>query len=452
MTPNFKTVITALAVLVANAAAYAQDNAPQAFSLKQAQDFALENALSAKSYANGIEQAKTNVNESIAYGLPQIGISADYINYIQLPVTLVDESKFNPFAPEGKLSEFTFGVPHNLTLGANARQMLFDPTWIIGVQGAKMYVEKMRNLDKKNDQDLATTIEQAYYTVLVAERSKKLMEQNLASLEKTLFETTEYFKNGFAEESSVDQLSLLVSNLKISIDKAARQAEITKNVLKLQMGYEMDKDIQLTDELESLWVLNNHEALLNAKFDYTKNIDYHLADMEVTLNGYLLKIEKAKYLPTAVAFINYQTQAMDTSFTMFNSNKRYYQNAMWGISLKMSIWDSFAKASSVKRSKLNLQRIKDTKDFTVQQLKLQSATARSNYISAFEQLRAEEANIKLAESIRNKTVVKFNEGLANSTELTQTETQLLQTQGAYISSLFQLLNAKAELNKVLLTY
>lgn len=450
MTPNFKTVITALAVLVANAAAYAQGNAPQAFSLKQAQDFALENALSAKSYANGIEQAKTNVNESIAYGLPQVNGSVSFQDFIELPTSLVPAQFFG--GPAGEFAAVKFGTQYNLTAGVTASQMLFDPTWIIGVKGAKMYVEKMRNLDKKNDQDLATTIEQAYYTVLVAERSKKLTEQNLASLEKTLFETTEYFKNGFAEESSVDQLALLVSNLKISIDKAARQAEITKNVLKLQMGYEMDKDIQLTDNLESLWALNNHDALVNTKFDVNKHIDYHLADMEVILNNYLLKIEKAKYLPTANAFLNYQQQALSNDFSFFSDGEKWFPMTVWGINLRIPIWDSFAKASSVKRSKLNLQRIKDTKDFTAQQLKLQSATARSNYISAFEQLRAEEANIKLAESIRNKTVVKFNEGLANSTELTQTETQLLQTQGAYISSLFQLLNAKAELNKVLLTY
>jgi hypothetical protein len=38
--------------------------------------------------------------------------------------------------------------------------------------------------------------------------------------------------------------------------------------------------------------------------------------------------------------------------------------------LKIPIWDSFAKAASVKRSKLNLERIKYQKDFTAQQLKL----------------------------------------------------------------------------------
>ena len=218
------------------------------------------------------------------------------------------------------------------------------------------------------------------------------------------------------------------------------------------MGYEIDKGIELTDTLESMWVLNNHEALTNAKFDLTKNINYYLADMEVTLNGYLLKIEKAKYLPTASAFLNYQTQAMRDKFTFTASDKPYYQSAFWGIGLRIPVFDSFQKAASVKRSKLNLERIKDTKTFTEQQLKFQGATARSNYISAFEQLRAEEANIKLAESIRNKTITKFNEGIANSTELMQTETQMIQTQGAYISSLFQLLNAKTEFNKILLTY
>ncbi len=446
----FKIVITTVAILFANAVAYAQENTSQAFSLKQAQDFAFENALSAKSYANGIEQAKTNVNEAIAYGLPQINGSVSFQDFLELPTSLVPAQFFG--GPPGEFAEVKFGTTYNLTAGATASQMLFDPTWIIGVKGAKMYVEKMRNLDKKNDQDLAATIEEAYYTVLVAQRSKKLMEQNLVSLEKILFETKEYYTNGFAEESAVDQLSLLVSNSKTAIDKAGRQAEITKNVLKLQMGYDQDKNIELTDDLESLWALNNHDALVNTKFDVNKHIDFYLADMEVTLNNYLLKIEKAKYLPTANAFINYQQQALSNDFSFFSDGGKWFPLAVWGINIKLPIWDSFAKASSVKRSKLNLERIKYQKDFTAQQLKLQSTTARSSYISAFEQLRAEEANIKLAESIRNKTITKFNEGLANSTELMQTETQLTQTQGAYISSLFQLMNAKAELNKTLLTY
>jgi outer membrane protein len=257
----------------------------------------LENAFSAKSYSIGIDQAQTNVNESISYGLPQANGSVSFQDFLQLPTSLIPAQIFG--GPPGEFAKVKFGTQYNLTVGISASQMLFDPTWIIGVQGAKMYLEKMRNMDKKNDQDLNATIEQAYYTVLVSQRSKKLMEQNLVNLEKILFETTEFYKSGFVEEASVDQLTLLVSNSKTAIEKSGRQAEITKNLLKLQMGYELDKEIELTDDLESLWVLNNHEALVNTKFDMNKNINYYLADMEITLNGYLVKIEKAKYLPTA---------------------------------------------------------------------------------------------------------------------------------------------------------
>lgn len=422
--------------------------AQEAFSLKQAQDYALANAFTAKSADLATQQAQQRVNEAISVGLPQINGTADFIDNIARPYSLIP---LDFVGQPGKSQAVQFGTQYNFTAGLNARQMLFDPTWIIGVQGAKMYVEKMRNMDKKNDQDLSAQIEQGYYTVLVAERNYKLLEENIKTLEKTLFETTELFKNGFAEESAVDQLSLLVTNSKTAIDKAKRQAEITKNLLKFQMGYPVEKEIQLTDNLEALWLLNNHEALMNLKFDVTKNINYYLADIEVTLNNYLVKIEKAKYLPTGSAFINYQTNAQRNEFDFFD-RLPWYQSAFWGVGLKLPIWDSFQKAAAVKNSKLSLQRFKDMQTLTEQQLKLQESTARSNYISAFEQLRAEEANIKLAEKICNKTIVKFNEGLANSSELTQTETQLLSTQGAYINSLFQLLNAKTELNKSLNTY
>lgn len=427
---------------------HAQAQETQQFSLKQAQDFALQNAFSAKVTDNAIQQAQSSVNEQISYGLPQINGTADYSDNFARPYSLIP---LDFVGQPGKFQAVQFGTQYNFTAGVSASQMLFDPTWIIGVQGAKMYVEKMRNLDKKNDQDLLAQIEQGYYTVLVAQRNAELLEKNLATLEKTFFETSQLFKNGFAEESAVDQLSLLVTNSKTAIDKAKRQTEITKNLLKFQMGYPVDKEIQLTDNLEGLWLLNNHEALVGSKFDFSQNINYRLADIETILNGYLVKIEKAKYLPTGTAFINYQTNAQRNSFDFFDELP-WFQSAFWGVSLKMPIFDSFRKAASVKRSKLNLQRIEDTQALTEQQLKLEESTARSNYISAFEQLRAEEANIKLAEKIRDKTIIKFNEGIANSSELTQNENQLLSTQGAYINSLFELLNAKAELNKILSTY
>ena len=57
-------------------------------------------------------------------------------------------------------------------------------------------------------------------------------------------------------------------------------------------------------------------------------------------------------------------------------------------------------------------------------------------------------SLGIAQKIYNRIVIKHKEGLASSFELTQMKNQLLESQGGYISALFGILNAKAELDKL----
>ena len=57
--------------------------------------------------------------------------------------------------------------------------------------------------------------------------------------------------------------------------------------------------------------------------------------------------------------------------------------------------------------------------------------------------------MELAEKIFVKTNQKYKEGLATSFELSQANNQVLQSQGSYVQSLLQLLNAKDQLQKAL---
>ena len=58
-------------------------------------------------------------------------------------------------------------------------------------------------------------------------------------------------------------------------------------------------------------------------------------------------------------------------------------------------------------------------------------------------------SLALAKSIHNKTIKKYGEGMITSMELTQSQTQLLTTEGMYIKSILDLLNAKSALKKAL---
>ncbi len=70
-------------------------------------------------------------------------------------------------------------------------------------------------------------------------------------------------------------------------------------------------------------------------------------------------------------------------------------------------------------------------------------------MSALSNVTTNKASTELAEKIFAKTNQKYKEGLATSFELSQANNQVLQSQGNYVQSLLQLLNAKDQLQKAL---
>jgi outer membrane protein TolC len=69
--------------------------------------------------------------------------------------------------------------------------------------------------------------------------------------------------------------------------------------------------------------------------------------------------------------------------------------------------------------------------------------------SAVDQLENDVDNKQLAKKIYDKTTIKYNNGISSSIELSQTETQYIQSQAAWVASVIQLLNTKITLDKAI---
>lgn len=446
-----RSVIKISLVLIAGFAlvsANAQD--VKKFSLKEAQDYAVINNFNAKLSLIDIESANKSVQEAVSVGLPQVTADVTYQDYLELPTSLIPAEFFGG-AP-GQFAAVQFGTKYNLTAGASVNQLLFDGSYIIGVQGARKYKDKMKQLGQKTEQEVKTDVEQAYLTVLIAMENKKFLDDNLGNIDSTLYETEQLYQNGFLEESAVDQLKLLAATMKNNISKADRMIETTKKALKFQMGMSMEDKIEVTDELETLYEGVDAEALSNANFDVTKNIEYQLAETELILTNYLVRLEKAKYLPSLRAFLNYQQQAQRNEWTFFDSDKDWFPTTVWGVKLSIPIWDSFKTPAKVRQAQLNYMKVEEAKKQTEKGLVLKYETAKSDFQNAYTELQTSKEGLDLAQKIHDKTLVKYNEGISSHLDIMQTENQLLQNQASYISSLFELMKAKSELNKVLMTY
>ena len=137
------------------------------FSLQDAIDYALENNRTGKNAERDIEVAKQQKWEAIAQGLPQIGASVEYQNWL----------KKGAFAFGSQITE-NANPRHTLTAGVTLSQLLFDGSYIVGLQSAKVFLEISKNAKEKTDIEIRKAVINAYGNVLLLEESIAVFERN----------------------------------------------------------------------------------------------------------------------------------------------------------------------------------------------------------------------------------------------------------------------------------
>jgi outer membrane protein TolC len=182
------------------------------------------------------------------------------------------------------------------------------------------------------------------------------------------------------------------------------------------------------------------------EFKVEKHIDF--AEIETNLRLMKLNLRKEKYsfLPAINLFFNHQQQNMNNTFDAF-SGGRFFPSTVIGASLKLPILTSGARLSKVSQARIELDKSEISAKEAEQALIYRATLAWSNYETSHETYLNQKENMKLAKRIYKKTVLKYNEGVSSSLDLSQTQNQYLNAEGKYIKSLLDLLTSKSELKK-----
>ncbi|MDP4265893.1 MAG: TolC family protein [Bacteroidota bacterium] len=445
-------LIVLFAVFLISVNLFAQNK--NTFSLKEAMDYGLKNAYNNKTANLDYESAKKKVKEIITIGLPQINAGIDYNDFIQVPQVPLPESfsyLINSFMPPGSPPQKTmsFQMEYNLNPKINVSQIIFDGSYIMGLQASKIFQQFYAQGVKKSEIETRAAIAQSYYLVLVANENKKILSSTLEDLDKTLNETTQIQKNGFIEETDVDQIKLLKLNLSNTLNKITRQEQIAESLLKFQMGMKIDDNIILSDSLAGLLISNSSEEILQKNLELKNHIDYQMLTTNETLKNLNLKKEKFGYLPSLIAIFSYQQTTQNNTFNLLTSNAVWYPTTMWGLSLKIPVFDCGTKYFKIQQAKLDIEKTKVQQIQLEEGLKMEVQTSKSNFSSALDTYKKEVDNKELANKIYSKTLIKYKNGVSSSLDLTQAHNQYLTTEANYCNSVFELLNAKTKLDKAL---
>lgn len=414
----------------------------KSLSLEEAINYALENNRTVKNAALDIKAAIKQKWETTTIGFPQISASIDYQNNIERQFGAVDFN--NDGIPE-------FGAKQSIIASAQATQLLFDGSYLVGLQSAKVFLEISKNAKEKTDLEVRKAVINAYGNVLLAESSSEILNRNVAVLTKNLNELNKIYENGLEEEESVEQLQITLSEIKNNLSNTNRLKDLAYQMLNITLGLDIDTNINLTDNLEQLTAKNISLGLLESDYDINKNVDYKIAKNDKASKKLLVKLAKSEFLPKLSTFINANYIGYNEKFRFLNKNQSWVPTAAFGVSLKVPVFNFFGQRAATQRAKINLEKSKEDLTETEQRLKLQIASAKSNYQYAIEDYNNKKQNLNLAERIEQKNQTKFFEGLSSSFELRQAQTQLYSSQQEFLQAMLDVINKKAELETVLNT-
>ena len=416
---------------------------PISLSLDKAIELALENSYNTRAAVNDIASAEKKVWETTTIGLPQINGAIDYQNFLKQPITVADING------DGVDEEFVFGTKQNVNASVTLSQLLFDGTYLVGLQSAKTFLKISEQAKEKTELVTREAVINAYGNVLISENSISILKNNIKILQKNYDDAKKIYENGLNEEEDVEQLEITLGDVKNQLNSVLRLNEIAYQMLNLSLGNSIDTELVLTDTLDSLTEENISINLVGETFLIENHIDYRIAENDREAKRLMMKLEQSKNLPSLSAFVNYGTQAFSNEFSFFRGSQRWFQSSLLGVSLKVPIFSSFGRSSKIAQAEIALNTADLRLEETKQRLELQAKKAKSDYQLSIESYQTAKKNLGLAERIEKKQRIKFFEGISSSFNLLQAQTQLYTQQQNYIQSMLNVITNKAALENAL---
>jgi outer membrane protein TolC len=426
--------------------------ATDSYSLDQCIQYAFSNQTDIKNAELDHQIAEYKVKEVFGIGLPQINGEATTTYNIQLQPLFLTNERAAGFLPPGTIPagadpKGIFASPNIFQLKAsnnaslNASQILFNGSYLIGLQASKVYTDLTSKAITQSKIQTAEKITKAYYLVLINKYRLELLDNNIARLDTMMYQMKEMNKAGFVETIDVKRLEVAHNNLETEKNNVQNLMSVSNLLLKYQMGYPIEKDIQLSGDikdLESKVSTIQFESMQN--FDYTKRIEYSLMETQQRLKTLNFKNTRAASYPSLVAFGTAGMITSDNDYWRMYSAK-YYGYGFIGAKLSVPLFSGLTRYSQQQQAKLEVLKIdnqmlqlQDAIDLQI----LQSQIVLKNNLKSMESQRR---NLNLAEEVIRVSKAKYDAGVGSNLEVIDAENTFKEAQTNYFNNIYEALVA-----------
>ena len=293
---------------------------------------------------------------------------------------------------------------------------------------------------------LINQVKNAYYALLLARDSKRVIEANHNTALYTAGVFQKQYEIGVASEYDMTRARVAATTLEPSILEAENSIAALKLQLKVLMGMDVNIDIEPMETLDD-FKRTMYENTLTMDTTLTNNTNLRQLDLQTEYMEQALQVQKMSWYPTITGSINYMWNSMSNGspFKNFNWNP-YSQTAL---SLSWNLFSGGQRYFKQKEAEIAVREMQWQRENLSRSLSSQVQTQINNIKSNLKQIETNAASVALAEKSDQIMQDSFRLGVGTFLQIQDTQNALLGARLSYYQAIYNLLVSQSDLELLL---
>ncbi|RYY29634.1 MAG: TolC family protein [Sphingobacteriaceae bacterium] len=394
------------------ATANAQD---RTLTLDEAIKLGLENSKTLKYSQSKIDQAVSRYNQAKDLALPTGSVSYMY-SRAQIPANALN------LGP----SSFTLPKSANANLGiASIAEPIFAGGKFKYAKESTDLLVQVARLDVDNDKDQITYgIISAYYNLYKVLQNKKVVEQNIATVDQQIKQAQRFFDQGIVTKNDVLRFQLQRSDIELNGIELESNRKIINYNLDVLLGLPEATQIQV-DQVNT----TDHPILpLTNYLDsaYTNRQELKQIDLRTRVAETNIKNTRADRLPTLAATVG--AYYVDISLNPFPTRGNYITPLTAGLALSWNFGSLWSNKNRVSEARIERDQTVINKGIITDNLKNEVNQNYQNYLSALNRVTLLQTSITQATENNRLQESRYRSSIASATDRADAQTLLYQAQ------------------------
>ena len=309
---------------------------------------------------------------------------------------------------------------------------------LTGRKMAKIGEEVAQEQQRMAKMDVLVDADNAYWTYLAVSRKVRMMESYSLQMDTIYNQTKAALSAGLATENDMLKVEAKRSEIKYQTQKVKNGADLCRISLCRVIGAEYDTQIELTD---TLFVADKPMRILNS--DLSNRPELNMLQKNVEINKQQIKMVRSDMLPMVALSAGYTYFGNIKMETMVNLGGGMYMpyttefkdglgTVMLAVQIPLLHWgDGFRK---VKKARFDLENSQLDLEKNTKLLSLQVQQAIRNVQDGYKMIETASLALRQAEENLRVTRNRYNESMANLTDLLDAQSQWQQSYSNYIEA------------------